>query len=330
MSGRTSTRNWLTRALLAFSVVTACHAFALPSDGRSQDQPQQQAQAQAQPSQTPAQRRSRAQQQRPAEPAPAKEAAPQQAPAPPTPPGELPRETVQADVSTRSVAVTSSFTGTEIVVFGAVDNSRQTSAEAGLYDVVVILEGTPTRIVVRRKSNVAGIWVNTQSLTFVSVPSYYAIASTRPLDEIAPKNVLNENDIGFQHVRMAPVQGWETGLTTADLQVFRDAVIRLKSSDGLYIRNDYDVVFIGRSLFRASIALPANVPVGPLNAKVYLFRDGQLLSTYTSRVMLAREGVERILHDFAFKQPFWYGMFTVLVAVFAGLAASTLMQRART
>jgi uncharacterized protein (TIGR02186 family) len=111
--------------------------------------------------------------------------------------------------------------------------------------------------------------------------------------------------------------------------VFRDAVIRLKMRDGLYVRNEYDVVFIGRSLFRASIELPANVPVGPLNAKVYLFREGQLLSTYTTRVRLEREGVERVLHDFAFKQPLWYGLFTVGVAVFAGLAASTLLQRAR-
>jgi uncharacterized protein (TIGR02186 family) len=247
----------------------------------------------------------------------------------PVPPGELPRESVQADVSTRSVAVTSSFTGTEIVVFGAVDNSRQTSAEAGLYDVVIILEGAGTEIVVRRKSNIAGIWVNTQSLTFVSVPSYYAIASTRPLDEIAAPNVLNENDIGFQHVRMSPVQGWETGLTTADLQVFRDAVIRLKMRDGLYTRDEYDVTFIGRSLFRATIELPANVPVGLLNAKVFLFREGQLISTYVGRVDLERQGLERVLHDFAFKQPLWYGLATVVIAVIAGLAAPTLMERAR-
>ncbi len=277
------------------------------------------------------QRRARPQQPPPQQQQPAQPQQAQPAPAQPPalPPGEVPKETVQADVSTRSVAVTSSFTGTEIVVFGAVDNSRQTSAEAGLYDVVVILEGTASELVVRRKSNVAGIWVNTQSLTFVSVPSYYAIASTRPLDEVAPPNVLNENDIGFQHVRMTPVQGWETGLTTADLQAFRDAVIRIKTREGLYIRNDYDVVFIGRSLFRATIGLPANVPVGPLSAKVFLFRDGQLLSTYNSRVMLEREGVERVLHDFAFKLPFWYGVFVVAVAVSAGLAASTLLQRAR-
>jgi Putative transmembrane protein (Alph_Pro_TM) len=56
------------------------------------------------------------------------------------------KEAIQADVSMRSVAVTSSFNGTEVVIFGAVDNSRQASAESGLYDVVIVVEGTPTKL----------------------------------------------------------------------------------------------------------------------------------------------------------------------------------------
>ncbi len=263
-------------------------------------------------------------------------------PANPAPAGQLPgpatgepkpipappdmRESVQADVSTRSVSITSSFTGTEIVVFGAVDNSRQSSAESGLYDVVIVLEGTPNRLVSRRKSNIAGIWINTQSVTFESIPSYYAIASTRPLDELADPVLLRENDIGLEQVRMTPIRGWETGLSTADLTEFKSAVIRLKQKEGLYVQEQYGVVFIGRSLFRATIELPANVPVGPLVARVHLLREGQLLSTYTARVNLERQGIERILYAFAFDHALLYGLFTVAVAVGAGLIASTLFR----
>ncbi|MCL4768281.1 MAG: TIGR02186 family protein [Hyphomicrobiaceae bacterium] len=245
----------------------------------------------------------------------------------PVPAAAVPRETVQADVSSRSVAVTSSFTGTEIVVFGAVDHSRQPTAEAGLYDIVIVLEGTPTRLVARRKSNVAGIWINTHSITFESVPSYYTILSTRPLDEVTNPLVLRENDIGFDYVRMTPIQGWETGVTTADLQEFAEAVVRLKQRDGLFVQEEYGVVFIGRSLFRASVNLPANVPVGPLDVRVYLFRDGNILSTYTARVRLEREGLELLLHNFAFNRPLLYGLFTVTIAVGAGLAASAAFRR---
>jgi len=249
----------------------------------------------------------------------------------PPPPPALPEimqpETVQADVSSRSVGITSSFTGTEIVVFGAVDNSRQASAESGIYDVVIVLEGTPTKLVARRKSNVAGIWINTSAVTFDSVPSYYAIASTRPLEEVASETVLTDNAIGFQYARMVPALGNKIAIAGAEMAKFRDAVIRLKQKDGLYVRDDYGVVFIGRSLFRASINLPANVPVGPLVAHVHLFRDGVLLSSYTSRVNLEREGIERLLHTFAYRYSLWYGIFTVAVAVGAGLLASRLFQR---
>ncbi len=247
--------------------------------------------------------------------------------APEPAPKAEPRETVQADVSTRRVAVTSSFSGTEVVVFGAVDNSRQASPEAGLYDVVIVLVGTPSRLVARRKANVAGLWLNVQSLVFDSVPSYYAIASTRPLDEIASEDVLKANDIGFEHVRMTLSSGTFSGPPTKEIKEFRDAVVRIKQKERLFQQEQYGVAFIGRSLFRASIDLPANVTVGPFDTRVYLFREGELLSRYTVRLNLEREGLEELLHGFALRHSLWYGMATVLMAVGAGLLASAVFRR---
>jgi uncharacterized protein (TIGR02186 family) len=247
---------------------------------------------------------------------------------PPMPalPEVMPPETVQADVSTRSVAITSSFTGTEIVVFGAVDNSRQKSAEAGIYDIVIVLEGTPARLVSRRKSRVAGIWLNSSYVTYESVPSYYAIASTRPVEEVTDDGTLRDNGIGFDHIQMLPSET-SRPMSEAELKEFRESVIRLKNKEGLFVQEDYGVAFIGRSLFRASIDLPANVPVGPLSARIYLLREGQLLSRYIARVNLEREGVERVLHTFAFRHAWWYGLATVLLAVISGLAAARLFSR---
>lgn len=237
-----------------------------------------------------------------------------------------PIEVVQADVSTRNVSVTSSFTGTEIVVFGAIDNSRQPSAESGLYDVVVVVEGTPSRITARKKEPVLGIWLNTSSTSFDGVPSYYAIATTRPLDEVAPEATLIGYEIGFEHVRMNPTS--QERLPPAQMKAFREAVVRLKQKEGLYVAEPHGVVFIGKSLFRATIALPANVTVGPFDTRVYLFKNERLISQYNLRLNLEREGLELWLHNFAFKQPFFYGLATVILALLAGLAASTLFSKA--
>lgn len=253
-------------------------------------------------------------------------AAPQQ-PAQPVlgPDGRMP-ESVEADVSTRSVAVTSSFTGTEIIVFGTVEHSRQPTAESGYYDVVVVVDGTPSPIVARRKANVAGLWINANSIRFDKVPSYYAIASTRPIEEIADPQVLDKYRIGFQSVHMsaAPQQAQ---LAPEEMAEYRQAVIRLKEKDQLYQKKETGVAFIGRSLFRSAISLPANVPVGPLVTHTYLFKDGKLLSRHSNSVMLQREGLERYLHNFAFEYPIFYGIFAVFIAVAAGLIASTLFKR---
>ena len=237
------------------------------------------------------------------------------------------RETVQVDVSSRNVAVTSGFSGTEVIVFGAVNNSRQSSAESGFYDIVIVVEGTPTRLVARKKSRLLGVWLNTTSITFESVPSYYTIVSTRPIEEIADPVVLRENDIGFDYVRMTPIRGWESGTSTADLEDFKSSVIDLKRRSGLYVASELGVVFIGPTLFRASINLPPNVPVGPLVTRVHLFREGRLLHSYQVRVSLRREGVERQLYTFAFSYPLLYGIATVMLSMLGGLAATEFFRR---
>lgn len=234
------------------------------------------------------------------------------------------KESVQADVSARNVAVTSSFNGTEIVIFGAVDGSQQPSAESGYYDVVIVVEGVPGRLVARRKNNVAGLWLNTSAAIFDLVPSYYAIASTRPVEEIASEEYRSLHGIGFAHLRFRPAVGQRYALSTEDLNEFREAIIRLKQKQGLYVRDNFGVAFIGRSLFRASIVLPANVTVGPFETRVMLFREEKLLSQYSVRLNLEREGVERHLHAFAFGYPTLYGLMTVAIAVAAGLIASTV------
>lgn len=236
---------------------------------------------------------------------------------------------VEADVSTRSVSVTSSFTGVEIVVFGSIDNAPSPITEAGLYDIAVVVKGVHQTLTARRKSKRAGIWINTEAVTFVDVPSYYAISSTRPIDELADEDILTKTSIGFAQIPMEVKPGSKQGVTDEELGEFRAAIARVKQRERLYQRDDYGVVFVGRNLFRTTIDLPANTPVGPLDADVHLFRNGTLLDTFTTRVTLERTGLERYLHIFAFSYPLFYGIFCVLVAVLAGLTASFIVQRIR-
>lgn len=232
-------------------------------------------------------------------------------------------EVVEADVSSRAIAVTSDFTGKEIIVFGSIHNSRQETADSNYYDVVVVVEGAPMPLVLRRKSNVAGLWMNTSSVNFDRVPSFYALSSTRPLDKVAAPEVFEDQGIGFGHIRITPRHNVEE----TKLKAYREALIRLKKKERVYVQDQSGVTFIGRSLFRSSVMLPANIPVGLLQARVYLFHQGDLLSSFVAELQLEREGVERWLHDLAHKNSFLYGLLAIFTAVAAGLAASEVTRR---
>jgi len=237
-------------------------------------------------------------------------------------------ESIEVDISTRSVAVTSAFSGQRIIVFGAVHNSHQASAEQGLYDVIVVLEGEKSKLTSRRKSNVAGLWINTQSVEFGDVPSYYTLSTTRPIMEISTPKVFDQHEIGFNHIRIESVGTNASKLPQREQKTFREAIIRLKAKEGLYQRKPTGVEFIGRSLFRTSIDLPANVPIGTVVARTYLFRDAELIAENTVAVELERQGLEALMYSFAFDYPLFYGIFAVAMAVGAGLAASALFSRA--
>jgi len=233
------------------------------------------------------------------------------------------RESVEADVSTRRIAIESDFSGVRILLFGAVENSTQTAPEDGLYDLAIVIEGPREELIVRRKSKVAGIWVNTEANPYKAVPSYYAIISTRPVDEIARPQLLKWLGIGFDQIKLLAVGKFEEG----EEKNFRESIIRIKETQGLYRKAEHGVAFIGSSLFRATIDLPANVSVGEFSARVHLFRNGAYLNSYNTQLNLQREGFERLVYTFAFEYPFFYGVAAVILAVLAGLAATAIFKR---
>jgi len=235
------------------------------------------------------------------------------------------REDIQSDLSARDIKIESNFTGAEIVVFGTVENGTRSSA-AGDYDVVVVIRGPDESIVTRRKARTLGLWMNRDSRVFAQVPGFYAVLSSRPLDEIANPETLKRHNIGFDSLLQIPVAAIEQE-PDPEVRTFRDAVIRIMEEDGLYVVDGRGVTFISKSLFRATINLPADVPDGGYLANVYLFREGKLLSLNQSQLSITKAGFERLIYSTAFDYPLLYGIVAVLVAIAVGLFASTVLRR---
>jgi uncharacterized protein (TIGR02186 family) len=239
----------------------------------------------------------------------------------PTPP-PAPREEVVSDISTREISIQSNFTGIEILIFGSIDFSGAAEPEKEIYDVIVVLRSPNQAIVARRKERYAGIWVNGTSKVYSTVPGFYAVLSTRPLRAITSDETLKKLGIGLNNIDLG-----RAGQTGPDEETFHSTVVRLKEKQRLFQEHDDGVAFIGRSLFRASVDLPVNVPIGRYTADVYLFRDGALLSKSQSTLEVTQAGFERAIYLMAFNQPLIYGLVAVLLAVLAGLTGWVVFRR---
>jgi uncharacterized protein (TIGR02186 family) len=233
------------------------------------------------------------------------------------PPDEQPgsQEQMQSDISTREIAIQSNFTGIEILIFGSVDFSDSRTPGDGAYDVIAVVRGPNEPIVLRKKVRVAGIWVNGSGKTYSNVPGFYAVLSSRPFRAITSDETLKKLGIGLSDLDF----GRHT-LNDTEEQAYRSAMIRLKRKNKLFQEQDAGVTFIGRSLFRATVTLPVNVPTGRYSVDVYLFRDGEVASKSQSSLEVTKAGIEEVIYELAFKRPFIYGLLGVLIAVMAGLA----------
>ncbi len=218
------------------------------------------------------------------------------------------------DLSSREIAITTGFAGTELLLFGAVD---------GAGDIVVVVRGPKRREIVRRKERVAGVWVIARSVAFDEVPAFYFLASTRPLHEIASEAVFAPKRIGATNLRIVPVSRADVG--RAD---FRRALLRNKAQSGLYDENQGAVKVMGGRLFRTRVFFPSNVPTGRYAAEVYLLRNGVIISDQSTPLVVRKVGLEADIFQFAHQHSALYGIIAIVIALGAGWLAGVVFRRA--
>ena len=179
--------------------------------------------------------------------------------------------------------------------------------------------------IVRRKEKIVGVWVNRDELIFDKVPSYYRIASNRPLQEFINPADADRLQIGLPNLDLRAKASGKL-LPEAPYE-FRDGLIRNLQRIGLYMTKPDNVVFLSEQLFRTRLRFPANVSVGTFTIEVYLFRDGKLQSTATTLLTVRKFGIEAQIYDLAHRYSLAYGVLAVVIAVVAGWAANAAFRK---
>ena len=231
-------------------------------------------------------------------------------------PGHAHARDITIDLTDPIVSITTGFTGTDLLLYGAVK-------EPG--DIVVVVRGPARDEVVRRKEKIMGVWVNSDELLFDKVPTFYRVASNRPLDEFLNANDADRLQIGLSNLDLR-AKALGQLLPEAPYE-FREGLIRNLQRLGLYMTKVDNVVFLSEQLFRTRLRFPANVSVGTFTVEVYLFDGGKLQSTATTLLTVRKFGVEAQVFDFAHRYSLAYGVLAVIIAVVAGWAANAAFRK---
>ncbi|ARJ68862.1 TIGR02186 family protein [Paracoccus contaminans] len=250
----------------------------------------------------------------------AQDAPARQAPAVPlatAAPPAAPAERIVTGLSQDAVSINTSFTGSDILIYGAIrrDAPPETGRPLG---IIVTVEGPAQQVAVRRKERVGGIWINTRTVRIGAAPDFYAVATSGRLP------LMLERDEDVRH-RISPALAIRalSGMTAAeDATPFTAALLALRTQAGRYRVDEGAVKITDGILFEADVRMPSNLVEGDYRARIFLVRDGKVIDSNQAPIRVRKVGLERWVYRLSLERPFWYGLLSLALAVAAGWGAS--------
>lgn len=226
------------------------------------------------------------------------------------------------DISARSIEIKYSFTGAQLLLFGAIvyPGGKVPARQA---DIIVVLKGPVEPILVREKQKIAGIWMNADSNRFRSAPGYYAVAASKPVRDLVDERTAAIYELGLQDLQLSPGGG---ALPDKERR-FEAGLLELRQRKGLYRENANGVEISEGVLYRARIDIPSQVPVGTYTAETFLVDRGKVIAAATKEIEIGKSGFERFVALAARQHGFLYGLAAVLLSLGLGWAAAALFRR---
>ena len=226
------------------------------------------------------------------------------------------------DVSARSIEIRYSFTGAQLLLFGAIVYPGGRIPE-DTPEVVVVVKGPAEPIVVREKQRIAGIWMNAESSRFRSAPAFYSVASSAPIEELVDERTAAIYELGLDTMQLSP----GTTALPEKAQRFEAGLLDLRRRQGLYSQSPGGVEITGGVLYRATISIPSQVPVGTYTAETFLVDNGRVLAAATRDIEIGKSGFERFVALAARRYSALYGLFAVLLSLALGWSAAAMFRR---
>ena len=230
-------------------------------------------------------------------------------------------EEVVLGLSKDEVAITTSFNGSDVLIFGAVKRDKPIP-DGDPLEVIVTISGPSEAVTVRRKEKRFGIWVNIDSVEIDMAPSFYAVATSAPL-----RDVLSDiEDLRYKISVPRAIRSVGAPMQIEDAAAFTQAIIRIRSNSDTYQLLENQVSVDAQTLFQTSIQLPAALTEGDYVTRIFLTRSGKVVSTYETSIDVRKVGMERWLYKLSRENSMLYGLMSLAIAIAAGWGAAAIFR----
>lgn len=232
------------------------------------------------------------------------------------------KPTLVPDVSARTIQIRYTFAGAQLLLFGAIvyPGGRIPKHRP---DIVVVVKGPAEPIVVREKQRIVGIWMNADSSRFRSAPSFYAVASSRPITDLVDDRTAAIYELGLHNLQLSP----GNIALPEKARRFEAGLLDLRRRKGLYLESPHGVEITDGVLYRANVTIPSQVPIGTYTAETFLVDNGRVLAAATREIEIGKSGFERFVALAARRHSALYGLFAVILSLSLGWSAAALFRR---
>ena len=220
-------------------------------------------------------------------------------------------EPFSIELGHESVDITTGFAGGVVNIFGVKRERGQ---------LAIVLEGPKRDVVVRRKDNFLGAWLNRSSLSYEDVPQYYSYAAESGLADGVYAGV----PIGTSVLQFEPSSD---KYSADERKAFHDALIKAKIGQKLFSSKAQEIHYIDDVFFRTQFYIPASVPTGQYIVRGILVRDGKVVGALEKVMKVEQVGFNADVFKFARERSFLYALGCVFLAFLAGWVSNKIVRK---
>ncbi|MDA0901875.1 MAG: TIGR02186 family protein [Proteobacteria bacterium] len=214
-------------------------------------------------------------------------------------------------ISTNEINIDTKFTGAQILLFGAKDDSG---------DIAIVIRGPKKNYLINKKGKILGIWHNEERVKFKSSYSYYAFFST---NKKINEKLLNNLEIGKENIDFN-ISG---KIKHDQRDEFKVEFTKILEEKELYLTNSDRIEFLDESLFKVMLKFPKNISSGVYTVEIYLIDDGTLLDFQAIPIYVNQVGFSARMNNMAYQNSVLYAVLAILIAVVAGWFANFAFNR---